>query len=61
MASPVRASDAPFAVTVEYGKDYGWCSCGHSKNQPLQVTSGHAWQAADEGAAQSGRRRSSPK
>ena len=32
---PKRASDTPFAVTVEQGKDYWWCACGASKNQPF--------------------------
>ncbi len=35
MASPVRASDTPFAVTVEAGNDYLWCACGQSKSQPF--------------------------
>ena len=35
MATPVRASDTPFAVAVEQGKDYWWCACGQSKNQPF--------------------------
>ena len=35
MTSPVRASDTPFAVHVEQGEDYWWCSCGQSKSQPL--------------------------
>lgn len=35
MATPVRASDTPFAVTVEQGKDYYWCACGLSKKQPF--------------------------
>ena len=35
MASPVRASDTPFAVKVEQGKDYFWCACGQSKSQPF--------------------------
>ena len=35
MTSPVRASDTPFAVDVEQGKDYWWCSCGQSKAQPF--------------------------
>lgn len=35
MTAPVRASDTPFAVDVEAGKDYYWCSCGQSKNQPF--------------------------
>ncbi|MDZ7590792.1 MAG: CDGSH iron-sulfur domain-containing protein [Rubrivivax sp.] len=35
MAHPVRASDTPFAVAVEQGKDYWWCACGLSKSQPF--------------------------
>ncbi|MGA8391414.1 MAG: CDGSH iron-sulfur domain-containing protein [Burkholderiaceae bacterium] len=35
MTTPVRASDTPFAVSVEQGKDYWWCSCGQSKSQPF--------------------------
>jgi len=29
------ASKTPFAVEVETGKDYYWCSCGLSKGQPF--------------------------
>jgi CDGSH-type Zn-finger protein len=35
MTQPVRASDTPFAVAVEAGKDYWWCACGLSKAQPF--------------------------
>ena len=35
MANPIRVSDKPFAVSVEAGKDYWWCACGQSKNQPF--------------------------
>jgi CDGSH-type Zn-finger protein len=35
MPTPVRASDTPFAVAVESGKDYGWCACGLSQRQPF--------------------------
>lgn len=35
MTSPVRAANSPFAVAVEQGKDYFWCACGKSKNQPF--------------------------
>jgi CDGSH iron-sulfur domain-containing protein 3 len=35
MSNPVRASDTPFPVAVEQGKDYWWCACGRSKNQPF--------------------------
>lgn len=26
---------APYAVAVESGKTYYWCTCGHSKGQPF--------------------------
>lgn len=35
MTAPVRASDTPFAIAVEQGKDYWWCSCGKSSTQPF--------------------------
>lgn len=35
MSSPNIAQKAPYALTVEAGKSYYWCSCGKSKNQPL--------------------------
>ncbi len=35
MPTPVRATDTPFAIAVEAGKDYYWCSCGQSKSQPF--------------------------
>lgn len=35
MTKPVRASDTPFAVAVEEGKKYSWCSCGKSAKQPF--------------------------
>lgn len=35
MTKPVRASDTPFAVAVEEGKKYSWCSCGRSGKQPF--------------------------
>jgi len=35
MPTPVRASDTPFAIAVEEGKDYWWCACGLSKTQPF--------------------------
>jgi len=35
MTNPVRASDTPFAVDVEAGKSYYWCSCGKSSKQPF--------------------------
>lgn len=35
MTQAVRASNTPFAVKVEEGKDYWWCACGQSKTQPF--------------------------
>jgi CDGSH iron-sulfur domain-containing protein 3 len=35
MATAVRASNTPYAVVVESGKDYWWCACGQSKSQPF--------------------------
>lgn len=35
MATPNRAGDAPVAVELEAGKNYAWCKCGESKNQPF--------------------------
>lgn len=35
MSTAHRAADTPFAVNVEAGKDYWWCACGRSKNQPF--------------------------
>jgi CDGSH-type Zn-finger protein len=35
MSEPVIAAKSPFAVAVEEGKDYYWCSCGMSKAQPF--------------------------
>lgn len=32
---PVIAQKSPFTVAVEKGKDYWWCSCGRSSNQPF--------------------------
>ena len=34
-AEPVPAQKAPYGVNVEAGKDYWWCACGLSKNQPF--------------------------
>ena len=30
MNTPKRAGDAPIKMTLEGGKTYGWCACGHS-------------------------------
>ncbi len=35
MTNPEIAAKSPFAVVVEAGKDYYWCSCGKSKGQPF--------------------------
>lgn len=32
---PEIAQKNPYAVDVESGKSYYWCSCGKSKNQPF--------------------------
>lgn len=38
---PKIAQKAPFAVDLEGGKDYHWCACGQSKNQPFCDGSHH--------------------
>jgi CDGSH-type Zn-finger protein len=35
MSDPKRVSDTPYAVEVEAGKKYYWCSCGESSSQPF--------------------------
>jgi len=35
MAEPVVARAAPYGVEVIAGKDYWWCACGLSQNQPF--------------------------
>ena len=32
---PKIAQKAPYVVELEAGKDYHWCACGESKNQPF--------------------------
>lgn len=32
---PKIAQKAPYAVDLEEGKEYHWCACGLSKNQPF--------------------------
>jgi len=34
-SAPVIAQKTPYAVTVEAGKSYWWCSCGKSASQPF--------------------------
>ena len=33
--TPVVAQPSPFAVDVEEGRNYFWCACGLSQNQPF--------------------------
>ena len=35
MSEPVVAQKSPFGVEVEAGRDYWWCACGRSGNQPF--------------------------
>lgn len=35
MSDPVVAQKSPMPVDVEAGKNYFWCACGQSKNQPF--------------------------
>ncbi|QDG78627.1 CDGSH iron-sulfur domain-containing protein [Labrenzia sp. PHM005] len=35
MAEPEIAQKAPYPVEVEAEKNYFWCACGRSKNQPF--------------------------
>jgi len=35
MSEPVIAQKGPFAVELEEGKQYSWCACGRSSNQPF--------------------------
>ena len=35
MAKPTIAQKSPFAVELEQGKKYAWCSCGASSKQPF--------------------------
>lgn len=35
MSEPECPQKAPYAVDVEKGKKYAWCSCGKSTNQPF--------------------------
>ena len=32
---PKIAQKAPYVVELEAGKNYHWCACGQSKNQPF--------------------------
>ena len=35
MSDPVVARKSPFAVEMEAGRSYWWCSCGRSQGQPF--------------------------
>jgi CDGSH-type Zn-finger protein len=35
MAEPLIAQKSPFKFEVVKGKNYFWCACGRSKNQPF--------------------------
>jgi len=35
MSEPIVAAKSPIAVTLEAGKTYAWCRCGHAKTQPF--------------------------
>lgn len=35
MTEPVRASEKPYVIEVEKDKNYFWCACGKSANQPF--------------------------
>ena len=35
MEKGLKAGDQPISIDVEKGKNYFWCSCGKSKNQPF--------------------------
>ena len=34
MSSPIVAQSEPYSVELEAGKNYAWCACGRSANQP---------------------------
>jgi CDGSH iron-sulfur domain-containing protein 3 len=38
---PKIAQKAPYVVELEEGKEYHWCACGQSKNQPFCDGSHH--------------------
>ncbi|MDP6566630.1 MAG: CDGSH iron-sulfur domain-containing protein [Alphaproteobacteria bacterium] len=35
MSEAIIAQKAPYAIELEAGKDYFWCSCGKSSKQPF--------------------------
>ncbi len=35
MSEPISTQNSPYAVEVEAGKEYYWCTCGKSATQPF--------------------------
>jgi CDGSH-type Zn-finger protein len=35
MEKPTIAQKSPYNVTIEANKNYAWCACGKSNNQPF--------------------------
>ena len=35
MNDPINGGDVPIAKILEPNKKYSWCTCGHSKEQPM--------------------------
>ncbi len=35
MSEPIIARKTPYGVEVEAGRDYWWCACGRSADQPF--------------------------
>lgn len=56
MSTPEIAQKAPYAVDVEAGKSYWWCSCGKSASQPFCDGShqGSTFSPIEHKAAESG-------
>ncbi len=34
MSDPIAAQKEPYLAQLEAGKNYAWCACGRSKDQP---------------------------
>ncbi|WP_027393641.1 CDGSH iron-sulfur domain-containing protein [Aquimarina latercula] len=35
MENNIRGGDSPVPCELEANKNYAWCTCGHSENQPF--------------------------
>ncbi len=35
MSTPKRAGNEPMKIDLEKNKNYAWCSCGYSEDQPF--------------------------